>query len=169
MRPLHWSFVILGLIVIAIFLIPAIWGPQQGLREAGEIPMMDSNVLKEMAQEGEIMGVALSWAVVGFAVMLQIIAWGSAVTHFRKVKKSGAEVDEQLEQLDAIDVYFDLPLYFGLLGTVLAFVLVTIFPDAGLMFAYVSTALGIVMAVILRLSYLTPYRQELIALHKRRG
>lgn len=105
----------------------------------------------------------LSLLVIAFSVIMQLIAWIAAVQKLGAVKKSGMGIDERFMQLDAIEIYFDLPLYFGLFGTVLSFILITLYPEAGLMFAYVSTALGILVAVILRLFLLTPYRQELIS------
>jgi hypothetical protein len=43
-----------------------------------------------------------------------------------------------------------------------SFIVITFFPNAGLMFAYASTAMGIIVSVILRLGYHTPFKQELL-------
>ena len=124
--------------------------------------LMAEMVQTEIASAQNV-GTTLSWVVIGFAVFMQLIAWIAAASKLGAVKKSGESIKERFSHLDAIEVYFDLPLYFGLLGTVMAFILITLYPEAGLMFAYVSTGVGIIVSVILRLFYLTPYRQELIS------
>ena len=78
------------------------------------------------------------------------------------MKAAGRDVNHTLELLEAIEIYYDLPLYFGLLGSVGSFIVITFFPSAGLMFAYASTAMGIIVSVILRLGYHTPLKQELL-------
>lgn len=107
------------------------------------------------------MGRRMAWIMVLISAMLQLFAWVSALAKLRSVKQAGLAASCTIELLDTIDIYFDLPLYFGLLGSVGSFIVITFFPDAGLMFAYASTAMGIIVSVILRLGYLTPYRQEL--------
>jgi len=140
----------------------------QGTAELQEedVPMMIADMVQTEITSAQDVGGTLSLIVVAFAVFMQLIAWIAAAQKIAGVKKSGSSIDERFAQLEAIEVYFDLPLYLGLLGTVLSFILITIYPEAGLIFAYVSTGIGIVVSVILHLFYLTPYKQELIA---RRG
>ena len=107
------------------------------------------------------MGRRMAWIMVLVSGVLQLFAWVSALAKLRSVKEAGFNTPRTIELLETIDIYFDLPLYFGLLGSVGSFIVITFFPDAGLMFAYASTAMGIIVSVILRLGYLTPYRQEL--------
>lgn len=164
MKPLKW-FLILVLLLVAggavslLFLLPDRPEPV-----TEEIPMMTAEAVSQAMAEGQNLGRMLSWGVIVFAVLMQMMAWAAAAGKFRRIKRaSDMKTQERFQQLDAIEVYFDLPLYFGLLGTVLSFVVITLFPDAGLMFAYVSTALGIMVSVVLRVGYLTPYRQDLIS------
>ena len=124
--------------------------------------MVEELVNAEIASAQNV-GTTLSWIVIGFAIVMQAIAWMAAVRKIGSVKKTGSSISERFSQLEAIEVYFDLPLYLGLLGTVMSFILITVYPEAGLMFAYVSTGVGIVVSVILHLFYLTPYKQELIS------
>lgn len=131
--------------------------------EDEEVPMMIAEMVDSEMVNAQSVGTTLSWIVIGFAVFMQLIAWIAAAQKIGSVKKSGSSIEERFSHLDAIEVYFDLPLYLGLLGTVLSFILITIYPEAGLMFAYVSTGIGIVVSVILHLFYLTPYKQELIS------
>lgn len=106
----------------------------------------------------------ISWSVILLALLLQVFAFVAARRKLASVMESEIDVGGRMRLLDAIETYFDLPLYFGLLCTVMAFIVITLFPDAGLMFAYVSTGLGIIVSVFLRLRYLIPYRQSLIGL-----
>lgn len=131
--------------------------------EDEEVPMMIAEIVDAEMVNAQSVGTTLSWIVIGFAIFMQLIAWIAAAQKIAGVKKSGSSIEERFMQLEAIEVYFDLPLYLGLLGTVLSFILITIYPEAGLMFAYVSTGIGIVVSVILHLFYLTPYKQDLIA------
>ncbi len=134
-----------------------------GETAAEAAPLITGDILEKQMQTSREVGRVLSWVVVGVAALLQLGAWIAAVSKLREVQRAEMDLSQRFQHLEAIEVYFDLPLYFGLLGTVMSFVLITVFPDAGLMFAYMSTALGIVVSVILRLGHLTPYRQRLIA------
>jgi len=134
-----------------------------------EVPMMIAEMVDAEMVNAQNVGTTLSWIVIGFAIFMQLIAWIAAAQKIAGVKKSGSSIEERFMQLEAIEVYFDLPLYLGLLGTVLSFILITIYPEAGLMFAYVSTGIGIVVSVILHLFYLTPYKQDLISRREEMG
>ncbi|MCF7849762.1 MAG: hypothetical protein K9M45_13005 [Kiritimatiellales bacterium] len=166
MKPLHFFFMIIGILIIGAVVYLAAIGVQEtkplGSTEE-EVPMVSAEALSEITTQTAGMGQMLSWAVIAFAIILQTISWVSATYKFAQIKRAEMSLEHRFQQLEAIEIYFDLPLYFGLLGTVMSFILITLHPDAGLMFAYVSTALGIVVSVILRLSYLTPYKQDLIA------
>jgi len=128
-----------------------------------DAPMVAAEDFRQTMAEKKQLNYYLAGVMVVFSLCLQVAAWWAATKKLGEVKRSSLGLGERTGHLDAIEVYFDLPLYFGLLGTVLSFVLVTIFPEAGLMFAYISTALGIIVSVILHLAYLTPYRQQLIS------
>lgn len=164
MKLLHYVLLVAGLVIVATIVYL-----ETGARKAPpavsekEIPMVSAETLNEVAIESGGMGQVLSWAIIAFAVILQLGAWASASYKLGLIKRADMSLDERFHQLEAIEIYFDLPLYFGLLGSVLSFVLITLHPDAGLMFAYVSTAMGIVVSVILRLAYVTPYKQQLIS------
>ena len=129
-----------------------------------DVPMVAATDFQKTIEAEKQLNYLLAGVMVGFSVLLQISAWAAAAGKLREVKRGAFTDEERSQHLDAIEVYFDLPLYFGLLGTVVSFILVTLYPEAGLMFAYISTALGIVVSVVLRLGYLTPYRQQLISI-----
>jgi len=168
---MKWFALILTVVFAAV--IAAVVVMERNAERPPEQPEAEENmpmILEEMVEQTHLqmtnVTTTLSWLVIGFAVFMQAVAWIAAVQKLGAVKKSGMGMEERFLQLDAIEIYFDLPLYFGLFGTVLSFILITLYPEAGLMFAYVSTALGILMAVILRLFFLTPYRQDLISRRK---
>lgn len=107
-------------------------------------------------------GQRMAWVMVMVSAVLQLFAWIAALAKMKAVKRTVPAPQDALDMLEAIDIYFDLPLYFGLLGSVGSFIVITFFPDAGLMLAYASTAMGIIVSVILRLGYNTPYKQQLL-------
>jgi hypothetical protein len=160
MKTVLFLVTILLLGVIGLVLFKSISEDQPGALE--NLPVIDQSTLAEMQQKAAQFGSYLSWGVIGASIVLQLTAWGAASRRFHAVRKMGVAVESKLKMLENIEVYFDLPLYFGLLGTVVSFILITVFPDAGLMFAYVSTGLGIIVSISLRLLYITPYKQLLI-------
>lgn len=165
---MRWVMLI-AIVVFVSFVSFFIYNNQAMLEEGAtevqdeEVPMMIAEMVQTEVMQAQDVGSTLSWMVIGFAIFMQLIAWIAAAQKIASVKKSGSSIEERFAHLEAIEVYFDLPLYLGLLGTVLSFILITVYPEAGLMFAYVSTGIGIVVSVILHLFYLTPYKQELIA------
>lgn len=155
--------IVVFVIAVTLFVVAHQDTTKKKIEEEEEAPMFIAEMVNTELADAQSVGATLSWMVIGFAVLMQLIAWVAAAQKLGKVKKSGCGIEERGRHLDAIEVYFDLPLYFGLLGTVLSFILITLYPAAGLMFAYVSTGMGIIVSVILRIFYLTPYRQELIS------
>lgn len=164
MKTGGWLLVLLclGTIGVATAVTHVILKSKQPEEIPGDVPMISSEHLQDAAVVNRSTGQMLAVIMVGFSLFLQLVTWWAAVRKFREVEREDMGFDARFMHLAAIEVYFDLPLYFGLLGTVLSFLLVTVYPEAGLMFAYVSTALGIVVSVILRLAYMTPYKQRLI-------
>ncbi len=127
-----------------------------------KVGMISREMMEQVRSAGAKAGQRLAWLTIAFSAMMQGSAWVASACKLRWLRKLNVGAAEKLEQLEAIEIYFDLPLYFGLLGSVLSFILITIYPDAGLMFAYASTAMGIMVSVILRLGYHTPFKQKLI-------
>jgi len=69
----------------------------------------------------------------------------------------------KLQRLENLDIFFDLPLYCGLALTIFAFILITAFgAEVSRFLAYAATLVGIIVAVILRVFYLYPLREQLI-------
>lgn len=127
-----------------------------------DMPVVSGDTLAEAWVVGKLMTTYISWTVIALSALMQLLAFIMALRKLKSVTKSDLHPANQLMQLDVVEVYFDLPLYFGLLGTVLSFIIITLYPDAGLMFAYVSTAFGIIVSVVLRLGFLVPCKQRLL-------
>lgn len=68
----------------------------------------------------------------------------------------------KLKKLENADIFFDVPLYVGLFGTVSAFLVMTFSPQSSRLIAYSSTLIGIIFSLILRVVLLFPYRQKLL-------
>lgn len=163
LRGFFISLGVLSLAAILIFGISLLFAPSGAPGATEETSGAISPEMVAQAQEmAARIGRRLAWVMVLASAVMQGGAWIAAGLKLRGVRRSGRSAAKQLQLLDAIDIYFDLPLYFGLLGSVGSFILVTFFPDAGLMFAYASTAMGIIVSVILRLGYHTPFKQELL-------
>ena len=60
------------------------------------------------------------------------------------------------------DIFFDIPLYVGLFGTVSAFLVMTFSPQSSRLIAYSSTLIGIIFSLILRVTMLYPLRRRLL-------
>lgn len=64
--------------------------------------------------------------------------------------------------LDNAEIFFDVPLYVGLFGTVSAFLVMTFSPQSSRLIAYSSTLIGIIFSLVLRLVMQYPLRRRLI-------
>jgi hypothetical protein len=148
-----------GILIVGISLLMSPSGAPSGAEEPGAISPEMVAQAQEMAAR---IGRRLAWVMVLVSAVMQAGAWIAAGMKLHAVRTADFSASKKLQLLEAIDIYFDLPLYFGLLGSVASFIMVTFFPDAGLMFAYASTAMGIIVSVILRLGYQTPFKQELL-------
>jgi hypothetical protein len=164
MKFLRGFFMFLG----ALALIAAIVVGISFLVKPSEVPIADGAgaISPEMVAQARLVaqrvGQRMAWTMVLISAALQIFAWVAALAKTKFIKNAGYDAPKTLELLEAIDIYYDLPLYFGLLGSVGSFIVITFYPDAGLMFAYASTAMGIIVSVILRLGYHAPLMQELL-------
>ena len=65
--------------------------------------------------------------------------------------------------MDNAEIFFDIPLYVGLFGTVSAFLVMTFSPQSSRLIAYSSTLIGIIFSLVLRLTLQYPLRKRLIA------
>jgi hypothetical protein len=96
-------------------------------------------------------------------VAMQALCWLLAHQRVRRIESDlNSSPLVRFKRLENMDIFFDLPLYFGLGGTILSFILITTFGIGMARFlAYSSTLVGIIVSVVLRLAYLYPLREKL--------
>ncbi len=105
----------------------------------------------------------ISFGVMLFILLLQVFAFLTALLVFRGLARSTEAIQIRMRRLDNADLFLDLPLYFGLFGTVSSFVIMSFNPQISRLLAYSSTLIGIIFSVILRLTMQYPLRQRFIA------
>ncbi len=162
LRGLFISLGVLSLAAILVFGISLLLSPSEAPGGGAESGALSPEMIAQARETAARIGRRMAWVMVLASAAMQAGAWIAAGLKLHALRMTEYPADKKLQLLEAIDVYFDLPLYFGLLGSVGSFIMVTFFPDAGLMFAYASTAMGIIVSVILRLGYHTPFKQELL-------
>ena len=100
-----------------------------------------------------------------FAVItvLQFVALAVGAYVVLGIRNSADSAALKLRQLENAEVFFDIPLYVGLFGTVSAFLVMTFSPQSSRLIAYSSTLIGIIFSLVLRLTLQYPFRKKLIA------
>ena len=93
----------------------------------------------------------------------QFFAFALAWMVTNNIRISTETFQLRLKKLENADIFFDVPLYVGLFGTVSAFLVMTFSPQNSRLIAYSSTLIGIIFSLILRLILLYPLRRELLA------
>ena len=127
--------------------------------------MATGNDVREAAKTVETMNKTagyLSLFILISILVLQAFAFVTAASVFVGLRHSTETIPIRMRKLDNADLFLDLPLYFGLLGTVASFVVMSFNPNISRLIAYSSTLVGIIFSVILRLSLQYPLRQALI-------
>ncbi len=105
----------------------------------------------------------LAMLIFSVIAVLQFFAFCSGVIVLSGIKHGADSAEIKLKQLDNADVFFDVPLYIGLFGTISGFLLLVFSPHNSLLIAYSSTLIGIIISVVLRLALLYPYRKGLLS------
>ena len=95
---------------------------------------------------------------------LQLLAFGLGFAVVNNIRHAADSAASKLKQLDNAGVFFDVPLYVGLFGTVSAFLVMTFSPQSSRLIAYSSTLIGIVFSLLLKLTMEYPFRQKLLHL-----
>ena len=136
----------------------------KGLFSGAESPVL-GNVGPEaeetIAKRGEFTARVSMWIFVCITILQFIAVWiGYAVVSNIKLGKE--EPEFKLKNLENSEVFFDVPLYFGLFGTVSAFLVMTFSPQSSRLIAYSSTLIGIIFSLILRVSFQYPLRRKLM-------
>ncbi|MBR2624769.1 MAG: hypothetical protein IKD23_00055 [Lentisphaeria bacterium] len=97
-----------------------------------------------------------------FITLLQLAALWVGYAVISSIRNSADPVKLKLRNLDNAEVFFDVPLYFGLFGTVSAFLVMTFSPQSSRLIAYSSTLIGIIFSLFLRLTLQYPLRKKLV-------
>ncbi len=95
-------------------------------------------------------------------IVIQFLVLFLGMTVLRFINKSDDSIDVKLARLSNADIFLDLPLYVGLLGTVASFIIMTFNPQISRLIAYSSTLIGIIISVFLRTTMLFPIKQHLV-------
>lgn len=106
----------------------------------------------------------ISMLIFSVITALQFLAFGLGFAVISNIKNSTDSISSQLKQLDNAGIFFDVPLYVGLFGTVSAFLVMTFSPQSSRLIAYSSTLIGIVFSIALKLTMEYPFRQKLLRL-----
>lgn len=134
--------------------------------------MASENDIREAAKNVERINKTaanLSFIILTVILILQMVAFLMAARVFGVLKRSTESVAIRLKKLENADIFLDLPLYFGLLGTVSSFVVMSFNPNISRLIAYSSTLVGIIFSVILRLVFQYPLKQALITADESNG
>ena len=116
---------------------------------------------ESLAQRMEFTGKVSLWIFI-FITMLQMVALWVGYAVISGIRNSSDPVKLKLRSLDNAEVFFDVPLYFGLFGTVSAFLVMTFSPQSSRLIAYSSTLIGIIFSLFLRLTLQYPFRRKLV-------
>ena len=114
-----------------------------------------------LAMQNERFG-RISMLIFSVITVMQFLAFGVAFVVIGGIKKGADSVKLKLKKLENADIFFDVPLYVGLFGTVSAFLVMTFSPQSSRLIAYSSTLIGIIFSLILRVVLLFPYWQKLL-------
>ena len=116
---------------------------------------------ESLAQRVAFTGKVSMWIFI-FISFLQIAALWVGYAVVSSIRCSDDPVKLKLRSLDNAEVFFDVPLYFGLFGTVSAFLVMTFSPQSSRLIAYSSTLIGIIFSLLLRLILQYPLRRQLV-------
>ena len=95
--------------------------------------------------------------------LIQLMVYVFALIKVIEIKKQERRAALKIRLLENEENLFDLGLYVGLSGTVIALILLTLnIVQASLIAAYASTLFGIIFVAILKVCHVRPFRRSLI-------
>ena len=124
----------------------------------GEVP---ENSGASLAMRSRV-AAKVSMMIFAVITVLQFIAFSVGAVVVNGIKKQDAKALQKQQMLDNAEIFFDVPLYVGLFGTVSAFLVMTFSPQSSRLIAYSSTLIGIIFSRVLRLTMQYPLRRRLI-------
>lgn len=104
----------------------------------------------------------LSSLMVVLPLGVQLAIWISVRNKLVDIDQSGDSCRLQLKRLENLDTFLDLPLYAGLALTVCSFLIINYNPGVSRLLAYISTVVGIIAAVSLRINIVHPLKERLL-------
>ena len=104
----------------------------------------------------------VSMMIFSVITVLQFVAFTLGAVVVNGIKKHPGKVIQRQQMLENAEIFFDVPLYVGLFGTVSAFLVMTFSPQSSRLIAYSSTLIGIIFSLVLRLTMQYPLRRKLI-------
>lgn len=168
---LIYNIVIIALSIVIVLILSFLYRKNDFFRSLFEgnvtapTQIASENDIREAAKNVESINrtaAHLSFFILVFILILQAVAFMTAAKVFAGLKRSTEAVSIRLKKLENADLFLDLPLYFGLLGTVASFIVMSFNPNISRLIAYSSTLVGIIFSVILRLVFQYPLKQALI-------
>ena len=168
---LIYNIVIIALAILIVLILSFLYRKNDFFRSLFEgnvtapTQMASENDIREAAKNVEQINrtaAHLSFVILTVILILQAVAFMLAAKVFAGLKRSTEAVSVRLKKLENADIFLDLPLYFGLLGTVSSFIVMSFNPNISRLIAYSSTLVGIIFSVILRLTLQYPLKQTLI-------
>ncbi len=96
-------------------------------------------------------------------IAVQFLSFAVAIAVVNSIRRSGDATKLRLKQLENADIFFDVPLYIGLFGTISGFLIMVFSTQSSLVIAYSSTLIGIILSLNLRLWLLYPLRKKLLS------
>ena len=168
---LIYNIVIIALAILIVLILSFLYRKNDFFRSLFEgnvtapTQMASENDIREAAKNVEQINrtaAHLSFVILTVILILQAVAFMLAAKVFAGLKRSTEAVSVRLKKLENADIFLDLPLYFGLLGTVSSFIVMSFNPNISRLIAYSSTLVGIIFSVILRITLQYPLKQNLI-------
>ena len=175
---LIYNVIIIALAILIILILSFLYRKNDFFRSLFEgsvtapTQMASENDIREAAKNVEKINKTaahLSFFILMFILVLQATAFMLAAKVFSALKRSTEAITIRLKKLENADLFLDLPLYFGLLGTVSSFIVMSFNPNISRLIAYSSTLVGIIFSVILRLVFQYPLKQTLITAAESNG
>ena len=127
------------------------------------------SVMGEVAENSEAslamrsrMAAKISMLIFAVITVLQFVAFTIGACVVNGIRRHSGSVIQRKQMLDNAEIFFDVPLYVGLFGTVSAFLVMTFSPQSSRLIAYSSTLIGIIFSLVLRLTMQYPLRRKLI-------
>lgn len=122
---------------------------------------VSENSEASLAMRGRV-AAKVSMMIFAVITVLQFVAFAVGAVVVSGIKRHEGSAVQKQQMLENAEIFFDVPLYVGLFGTVSAFLVMTFSPQSSRLIAYSSTLIGIIFSLVLRLVMQYPLRRRLI-------